>query len=51
MTYERWGIPPLYMQACIYLYKDRESNHTSKHFYCCTENVQKGIKSFTQDYF
>lgn len=51
VTYERWGIPPLYMHVRIYLYKDRGSNHACKHFYYCKENVQRSIKSFTQDYF
>lgn len=44
MTYERWGIPPLYVHACIYLYKDRGSNHTCKHFYYCKEVYEEVSK-------
>lgn len=49
MTYERRGIPPLYVHACSHLYRKRGSGHEST-FMTVKDNEQTGTNCFPPDY-
>lgn len=49
MTYERRGIPPLYVRACSHLYRKRGSSHEST-FITVKDNGHTGTNCFPPDY-
>lgn len=49
MTYERRGIPPLYVRACSHLYRKRGSGHEST-FMTVKDNGHTGTNCFPPDY-